>query len=139
MNMTLDLMAAFINCRYKAFLQCTRERGTVTPYELLERDMADAYRKEAISRLTSRLDQRQILSSPPSLEDALASRHRLVLNATSIADGRSVVFPAIERLISGHRRAECVPVMFAIAQRCRPLRRWSTSMLKGFLNGTCST
>jgi predicted RecB family nuclease len=100
MNMTLDLMAAFVRCRYKAFLQCTGEAGSVTEYELLERKLAETYRDKAIAWLTQQFAPIDILSSPPSLDDALRHRHRLILNAPSFNERRSVVFPAIERTAS---------------------------------------
>jgi hypothetical protein len=49
MNLTLDIMAAFVRCRYKAFLKCTEQTGVVTDYELLDRELAEAYRKKAVS------------------------------------------------------------------------------------------
>jgi predicted RecB family nuclease len=100
MNMTLDLMAAFVRCRYKAFLKCTGEAGSVTEYERLERELAEAYQEKAIAWLAQQFAPSDILSSPPSLEDALQHRYRLILSAPSINERRSVVFPAIERALS---------------------------------------
>ena len=47
------------------------------------------------------------------MADALKSHHRLILNAPSVDDRRSVVFPAIERPIPNKGKPEFAPIAFS--------------------------
>ena len=100
MYITLDLMAAFIRCRYKAFLRCTGDSGVATEYELLQRELADEYQEKAIALLTARFTPNEIIFNPPSLEDASQGRYRLILNAACNPERGSITFPAIEHTTS---------------------------------------
>ena len=104
MKLTLDLMEAFVRCRYKAFLKLTEQTGSPTEYGLLEKRLADAYQEKAILQLAERYSTREVALGPLSLEDALKGRHRLMLNVSSNAEHRSITIPAIERLASAHRQ-----------------------------------
>ena len=104
MGVTLDIMDAFVRCRYKAFLKCTGQAGSPTEYELLERRLADAYQEKAIQRLAERFSPREVALGPLSLEDALKGRHRLILNVSSMDEHGSITIPAIERLASGRQQ-----------------------------------
>ncbi len=104
MGLTLDLMGAFVRCRYKAFLKCTHEVGSITEYELLEGRLANEYRTNAIRRLTEGFSPREVAPGPLSAEDALKCRHRLILNVSSNDEYLSITIPAIERLASGHQQ-----------------------------------
>ncbi len=113
MPVTFDLVAAFVRCRYKAFLKCTGETGTVTDYELLERELAEAYRQKAIPQLAQRFSPNEIASSPLSLEAALADRHRLFLNVPCNSEQGSITFSAIESAASSTtRKPQCLPIVF---------------------------
>jgi hypothetical protein len=41
MGLALDLIEAFVRCRYKAFLKYTGQTGSPTEYELLESKLVD--------------------------------------------------------------------------------------------------
>lgn len=112
MQITLDLMAAFVRCRYKAFLKYTGQAGVLTEYELLEKELAEDYREKAVSRLTEDLGPEEVVSKPPSITDALAGRHRLILRATSTDDHRGVEFPAIEWTATSARKRQYAPILF---------------------------
>ena len=60
---TVDLMAAFVRCHYKAQLKCTGEVGASTEFELLERALSTEYHEKAIAWLKARFDPNDILSS----------------------------------------------------------------------------
>jgi predicted RecB family nuclease len=100
MLLALDTIASFARCRYKAFLKCTGEAGVATDYELLQRELADAYQEKAIAWLATRFTPDEIVFSPPSLEHVFRSRSRLILNAPCKPERGSITFPAIERTVS---------------------------------------
>ena len=104
MKLTLDLMEAFVRCRYKAFLKSTNQTGSPAEYELLERKLGDAYQEKAIQRLAERFSPREVASGPLSLENALRGRHRLLLDVSSNSERDSITVPAIERLASGRQQ-----------------------------------
>lgn len=113
MYLTLDLMAAFVRCRYKAFLKCSGQAGVATEYELLHRELADKYREAAIQSLAEHFLPSKIAASPLSLDDALRGRPQLILDARSINDRRSVVFPAIERTGTNAKKPAHALVFFS--------------------------
>ena len=100
MLLTLEIITAFVRCRYKAFLKCMGEVKVATEYESLERDLAGEYQAQAIAWLTPRFTPTEIVSSPPSLEHVLQNRSRLILNAPCNPERGAIEFPAIERTAS---------------------------------------
>ena len=113
MLITLDLMSAFVRCRYQAYLKCTGEVGEASGYASLQRKLASDYEQKACAKLAEPLDPSDVLSDPPSIADALTRHHRLILNAPSVDDRRSVVFPAIERPILNKGKPEFAPIAFS--------------------------
>ena len=113
MQITLNLMSAFVRCRYKAFLKCTGETGIVTEYECLRQQLADEYQQKATSRLSDGFSPGEVVSNPSSVAEALTGRHRLILGAPSVSDHHSVVFPAIERRPTSARKPEYALVAFS--------------------------
>lgn len=100
-HMTLDLVAAFVRCRYNAFLKHAGEAGTVTEYETLERELADEYRRQGLARLAEAFVPGEILGDPASLDGALMGRWRLALNMPCAPERGSISFSAVERTASG--------------------------------------
>ena len=136
MKLTLDLMDAFVRCRYKAFLKCTGQAGFHTDYELLENRQADVYQEKAIRRLAERFSPREVTHGPLSLEDALKGRRRLIVNVSSMDEHGSITIPAIERLASGRQQDYAVlmfspgnkvtrPTKFLAALLGTALRTWT--------------
>ena len=103
MGLTLDIMEAFVRCRYKAFMKLTDQIGSPTEYESLERRLADAYQEKAMQRLVEKSSPREIAYGPLSLEDVPKGRHKLILNVSSTDEHGSISIPAIERLASGRQ------------------------------------
>ena len=98
MTVTLDLMSAFVACRYKAYLKCIGKTGNVTEYETLQQQLAGEYVEVAAKWYAQRFSPAKFILRPIALYDVLPQRYRLVLDASSEKQRPCVVFPAIERL-----------------------------------------
>ena len=134
MDLTLDLMRAFVRCRYKAFLKCTGQTGSPTEYELLESRLAGAYQEKAVQWLAERFSPCEVAHGPLSLEDVLKGRHRLILNVSSMDQHGSITIPAIERLASGRQRDYAVLTFSPGNKVARP-----TKLLAGLLGTALRT
>ena len=55
MLIALDLMSAFVRCRYQAYLKCTGEVGEASGYALLQRELASDYEQKACANLAESL------------------------------------------------------------------------------------
>jgi predicted RecB family nuclease len=106
MPVTVDLMAAFMQCPYKAFLKHAGEAGMVSEYEALDRNLADEYRRQGLLRLAEAFAPDEIFANPASLGDALAGCWRLALNVPCAPERGSINFSAIERTASGRSVAK---------------------------------
>ena len=136
MGLTLDLMRAFVRCRYKAFLKCTGQTGSPTDYELLDNRLAGAYQEKVTQRLVERYSSREVAPGSLPLGDALKGRHKLILNVSSNDEHGSITIPAIERLASGRQQDYAVltfspgnkvtrPTKLLAALLGNALRTWS--------------
>ena len=82
MLITLDLMSAFVRCRYQAYLKCTGEAGEASGYALLQRELASDYEQKACAKLAEPLDPSQVVSGPPSIAYAFTRHQRLIPKRT---------------------------------------------------------
>ena len=122
MHLTLELMEAFVHCRYKTFLKCAGDVGTPTEYEVLERTLSGEYGPKAMQRLVERYSPREVAPGPLPLKDVLKCRHRLILNAFRDDEYLSVVIPAVERLPSGRQSEYGIVTFSPVNKLARPTK-----------------
>jgi len=122
MKLTLDLLDSFVRCRYKAFLKCTGEVGSVSEYELLETRLVDVYQEKAIQRLAERFSPSEVAYGPLSLEEIRRGRRRLFLNVGVSDEQHAITVPAIERLASGRQQDHAVLVFSPGNKVTRPTK-----------------
>ena len=110
-SITTELLAAFLNCRYKAFLKATSTPGTTSDFQQLETTLQQDFAQRARQHLLSSLPADQISHAPKSLVRALAREHPIITNAHAASGDLSVRIDALVRLHSKSSR-EYIPVRF---------------------------
>ena len=114
-----DIFAAFLKCRYKAYLKLAGQAGEPSDYERLQARLTQLYRAEAQRRFTEGLDGATALQSPPSLAEALRSGQEALVDVTLEDDGESARLDAVRRAPGTREPAAAVyePILFVRGER----------------------
>src|SRR5437868_6335990 len=80
---TNDTLTNFLHCRRKAFLKAAGSSGEVPDIERVQIDLGHIYRQQALEVFLARFPQGDVVRDPPSLEAAMRSRPRVIVNATA--------------------------------------------------------
>src|SRR4051812_23652263 len=103
-----------LRCGRKAFLKATGSPGERHDIERVRIDLDGDYNRRALEVYLARYDEREIVHSPPSLEAAIESGPRMIVNATATAGNLQARIQLLERV--EHRGAKgvssYVPVVF---------------------------
>jgi predicted RecB family nuclease len=103
-----------VNCRRKAVLKAAGTSGMLHDIERIRSDLDGAYSRRALGVYLARYGEREIVSSPPSLEAAIEAGARIIIDATAMAGNvrsRIQLIEAAERAgVNGI--SSYVPVMF---------------------------
>src|SRR5262245_41801015 len=99
--LTDDVFAAFLKCRYKAYLRLRGETGDRSDYQRTQDGLDAAYRAIATEDLLRRHAGQRVVQGPLSLPDALRSGAALITDATASDAGESCRIDALERHGSG--------------------------------------
>jgi predicted RecB family nuclease len=96
-TLTDDIFAAFLKCRYKAYLKIQRAAGDPSDYQQLQTRLAAEYRLVARQKLLRTRDPASVVVSPLAIAEAIRSQPTLILDApVADADG-SCRLDALER------------------------------------------
>ncbi len=107
---TDDIFLSYSQCPYKAYLKLTGRTGSVSEYELSERDAFETYRSLGLQRaLTGTLQKNVIDCAGPSIS-ALPSGPSLLLHATLQTSNISSHIDVIEKV---PRTNAYIPVLFS--------------------------
>jgi hypothetical protein len=85
-----ELFAAFLNCKYKAYLKVTGVTGSVSEYEIMETSLEEEYRRRASRHLLQSVPRECVVESPKSIHRAVQQEFLAITNARVAADGFSV-------------------------------------------------
>ncbi len=95
--LTDGLFAAFLKCRYKAYLKLQGAAGETSDYERSQTRRAAEYRTLATEALRRRHDGAVVIQNPPSLPAALRSGAALICGAVADDAGQSCHLDALEQ------------------------------------------
>jgi predicted RecB family nuclease len=113
-----ELFAAFLNCKYKAYLKVTGVTGSVSEYEIMETSLEEEYRRRASRHLLQSVPRECVVESPKSIHRAVQQEFLAITNARVAADGFSVRIDAL--LLSSAKTASrhnYLPIMFTASER----------------------
>jgi predicted RecB family nuclease len=100
-TLTDDIFAAFLKCRYKAFLKLRATAGEPSEYQQMQARLAAEYRRAARQELLRTCDPAAVVVSPPSLAEAIRGRPTLILDAAADDADGSCRLDALERTPGG--------------------------------------
>jgi len=95
--LTDEIFAAFLKCRYKAYLKLRGAAGEKSDYERSQAELAAEYRTLAMEDLLRRHNGVAVIESPPSLPEAFQAGAALISGATASDAGESCRLDALER------------------------------------------
>jgi predicted RecB family nuclease len=98
--LTGEVFAAFLKCRYKAYLKFQGVAGEKSDYEQAQARLAAQYRAAATRELVRR-QQGAVVEAPPSLPDAIRAGPALITGVTVNDAGESCRLDALERVGMG--------------------------------------
>jgi predicted RecB family nuclease len=116
MQVTENLLAALLKCRYKAYLKSTGIAGEPSEYDKLQARLTSEYQLAARREWVKSLGQRTVADDPQSLPDTMRSGTDVILNVTVHDIGHSCHLDALERVGGGIY----TPVMFTPHTRVTP-------------------
>jgi predicted RecB family nuclease len=118
-SLTDDIFAAYLKCRYKAYLKLRGATGERSEYEALQRRLVDEYRVATRGHLTRMRGNSAFIQDPPSVPEVLQSGVSLILNATVEDSDESCHLDGLERV--GADRAAAggayIPALFIPHER----------------------
>src|SRR5262249_4668255 len=82
-TVTDDILAAFLKCRYKAYLKLRGASGERSDYERSQATRAAEYRAAALEELLRKYPGAVVVQNPPDLPEALRSGASLIVGATA--------------------------------------------------------
>jgi predicted RecB family nuclease len=111
---TNNMLVDFLNCRRKAFLKAAGSHGVLPNIERVQLDRDRAYRQHALEVFLSRFPECDVLRDPLSLEAAMRSHPRVIVNAIAESDGVRSQIQALERVeeAGGRKPPSYAPVLF---------------------------
>lgn len=109
-----DMISNHLHCGRKAFLKAAGTPGELHDIERVRIDLDETYHRRALGVYLARYDEREIVRSPPSLEAAVGSGPRIIVDATARAGNLRSRIQLLERIgHGGWKGVPCyVPVMF---------------------------
>jgi len=115
-SITTELLAAFLNCRYKAFLKATNTPSTTSDFQQLETTLQQEFVQRARQHLLGSLPADQVSHAPKSLARALHREHSIITNAHAAIGDLSV---CIDALVRPHSKSSCeyIPVRFVCKEK----------------------
>ena len=128
-----------LRCGRKAFLKATGTPGELHDIERVRIDLDGAYSRRALGVYLARYGEREIVRSPPSLEAAIRSGPRIIVDATATAGNLRSRIQLMERVEDGGGKGapSYVPVMFVrndkITQRDKLLLAFQAHALASVL------
>jgi predicted RecB family nuclease len=96
---TDDIFAAFLNCRYMAYLKLRGESGDKSDYERLQARLSTEYRATAREDLLRKHAGATVVQSPPSLQEAIQTGAALITDPVVSDAGESCRLDALERVV----------------------------------------
>jgi predicted RecB family nuclease len=111
---TDETFSNHLHCRRKAFLKAIGTTGERHDIERVRIDLDGAYSRRALRVYLARYDEREIVRSPPSLEAAIGSGARMIVDATATAGNvrsRIQLLESVEHR-GGKGVSSYVPVVF---------------------------
>jgi predicted RecB family nuclease len=109
-----DMISNHLHCGRKAFLKAAGTPGEFHEIERVRIDLDETYRRRALGVYLARYDEREIVRSPSSLEAAIGSGPRIIVDATATAGNVRSRIQLLERVEHGGRKGvpSYVPMMF---------------------------
>ncbi len=95
MKITSEILESYLNCKYKGYLTLIHEKGSVSPYELLQKETRDHIRKAATDRLVTRYQE--IDAAHSVTLSTLKRGISLLLDVTSDDQKLKVHFDALQK------------------------------------------
>jgi predicted RecB family nuclease len=110
---TDDLFAAFLKCRYKAYLKLRGDEGEKSDYETLQSRLLAEYRQAATKQLL-RASGGAAVEGTPSLPETIRAKPDLITEATASDANESCRLDALERVGGSGPAAAALyrPVLF---------------------------
>jgi predicted RecB family nuclease len=99
--LTDDILLAFLQCNFKAYLKLRGEAGETSNYQRTQDRLAAAYKVVATEGLLRRHEGQLVVQGPPSLPDALQSGAALITDVVASEAGESCHMDALEKHGSG--------------------------------------
>jgi predicted RecB family nuclease len=133
--LTDEILAAFLKCRYKAYLKLRGAAGEKSDYELSQARLAAEHRTLAREAMLRKHNGAGVIESPPSLAEAFRAGAALIIGATASDAGESCRLDALERESStgAMPAASCTPILFVhrekVTARDRLLSAFGASVL----------
>ena len=75
---TNEIIANFLQCQHKSYLQSKQQIGQKTLYEKVEREFLEAYRANFFTQLHNKFQATQILQKLSTSEDSISSPHYIL-------------------------------------------------------------
>ncbi len=118
-SLTDDIVAAYLKCRYKAYLKLRGAVGERSDYESLQVRLAAEYRAAVRSKLLQLHEGSTVIQDPASLLEAIRSGVPLILEATAQDADESCRLDGLER--AGGPRPDSgdayIPILFTPHER----------------------
>src|SRR5262245_27224720 len=110
---TNETLINHLHCRRKAFLKAAGTPGEPHDIERVQRDLDGAYIQRVLEVYLARYAEREIVRSPPSLEAAIRSGPRIIVDAIATAGDVRSLIQLLERVEDGGGEGSpYIPVMF---------------------------
>ena len=98
MKITDEILEAYLNCKYKAYLKLKGESGSKTEYEDLQVELRERMKERAVEKITSGHRDDEVLRVPVASFDALKEGKAIVANTSLEDEKRRCCYDALEKV-----------------------------------------
>ena len=81
-KITREVLEGYLKCKYKGYLKLIREQGSLSSYELLQRESRELIRQAATDKLVTRYKEVDVISGTTLTLTVLKQGRPVVLDAT---------------------------------------------------------
>lgn len=113
-KITTDVLASYLNCKYRAYLKMTGQHGTMSQYETLLSDIAQSLTQEATKKILAQTGNAEVLRHLPLTYHLLKQGAPYILDATAEDNDFSLHFDGLKRTDGSSRLGafHYIPLLF---------------------------
>ena len=113
-KITTDVLASYLNCKYRAYLKMTGQHGTMSQYETLLSDIAQSLTQEATKKILAQTGNAEVLRHLPLTYHLLKRGAPYILDATAEDNDFSLHFDGLKRTDGSSRLGafHYIPLLF---------------------------